>query len=273
MGLLVVVVSFLRRLQLGLLNSYYFNTAFTMSISSIAGSYLGAHLTDRIPEKELKSVLAVYLVVVGLKIITEPFFEASLSLTFAKDFVKETVLAALIGLAIGIISGHFGVAGGEFRIPALVYIFGLDIVDAGTVSLLVSIPTVGSSFLKHFKMGHMDERAKNIATAMGIGSIIGALAGASHVLAVDKEALKIILGIILLLSATGIASKSFRSLKPYSEDKKSNSTSQRASRSVVPSVFNLCAQLTRFLKLKASEFVKLYASSVLMYYVSTRSRH
>ncbi|MEM4601816.1 MAG: sulfite exporter TauE/SafE family protein, partial [Desulfurococcaceae archaeon] len=122
-GLLVVVVSFLRRLQLGLLNSYYFNTAFTMSISSIAGSYLGAHLTDRIPEKELKSVLAVYLVVVGLKIITEPFFEASLSLTFAKDFVKETVLAALIGLAIGIISGHFGVAGGEFRIPALVYIF------------------------------------------------------------------------------------------------------------------------------------------------------
>lgn len=199
-GLVTVVVSFLRRFQLGLLDSHSVNIAFVMSATSIIGAYIGAFLTDRIPEKPLKRLLAAFLVVVGLKIGLEPLIEIPVSFTFAFSFAVEVLLAAMVGLAIGVISGALGVAGGEFRIPALIYLFSLDIVAAGTASLLVSIPTVASGFLKHHNMGHMSKDATIIAIAMGAGSVIGAFTGASYAGVVEKDALKVLLGVILVLA-------------------------------------------------------------------------
>ncbi|MGB9672291.1 MAG: sulfite exporter TauE/SafE family protein [Candidatus Norongarragalinales archaeon] len=199
-GLLTVVVSFLRRFQMGLLNGHSVNIALIMSATSIIGAYLGALLTDKIPEKPLKRILAAFLIIVGLKIGLEPFFQIPFAFTFTLGFVEEALLAALIGLAIGIISGTLGVAGGEFRIPALIYIFSLDIVAAGTASLLVSIPTVTSGFLKHQNMGHMNRNATIIAVAMGIGSVLGAFIGASYAGVLEKDLLKVLLGTILILA-------------------------------------------------------------------------
>jgi len=199
-GLLTVVVSFLRRFQLGLLNGHSVNVALIMSMTSIIGAYLGALLTSKIPEKPLKRFLAAFLIIVGLKIGLEPFIQIPFAFALTLGFVEEAFLAATIGLAIGIISGTLGVAGGEFRIPALIYIFSLDIVAAGTASLLVSIPTVASGFLKHKNMGHMNRNATVIAVAMGIGSVLGAFIGASYAGVVEKEVLKVLLGAILILA-------------------------------------------------------------------------
>jgi uncharacterized membrane protein YfcA len=199
-GLLTVIVSFLTRFQLGWLNGHSVNIALIMSATSIIGAYIGALLTDRIPEKPLKRVLAAVLIIVGLKIGLEPFVEIPIAFALKLGFVEEALLAALIGLAIGVVSGTLGVAGGEFRIPALIYIFSLDIRAAGTASLLVSIPTVASGFLKHKNMGHMNRKAAIIAVMMGVGSVIGAFLGASYATVVDKEVLKVLLGAILILA-------------------------------------------------------------------------
>jgi uncharacterized membrane protein YfcA len=199
-GLLTVIVSFLTRFQLGWLNGHSVNIALIMSATSIIGAYIGALLTDRIPEKPLKRVLAAVLIIVGLKIGLEPFVEIPIAFALKLGFVEEPLLAALIGLAIGVVSGTLGVAGGEFRIPALIYIFSLDIRAAGTASLLVSIPTVASGFLKHKNMGHMNRKAAIIAVMMGVGSVIGAFLGASYARVVDKEVLKVLLGAILILA-------------------------------------------------------------------------
>jgi len=206
-GLLTVVASFIRRFQLGLLNSHSVTIALIMSATSIIGAYLGALLTDRIPEKPLKKFLAAFLVIVGLKIGLEPFIEFPVAFTFTWSFLEEGLLAALIGLAIGVISGTLGVAGGEFRIPALIYIFNLDIVAAGTASLLVSIPTVASGFLKHHSMGHMNRNAWFIAVAMSAGSILGAFVGASYAGVVEKDILKVLLGVILVLATVRMVTK------------------------------------------------------------------
>ncbi|MEM1552496.1 MAG: sulfite exporter TauE/SafE family protein [Candidatus Bathyarchaeia archaeon] len=199
-GLLTVIVSFFRRFQLGLLNGHSVNIALTMSITSIIGAYVGAILTDKVPEKPLKRLLAAFLIIVGLKIGLEPFIQTPFAFTITLGFLEEVLLAALIGLVIGIISGTLGVAGGEFRIPALIYVFSLDIVAAGTASLLVSIPTVASGFFKHHNMGHMNRSATIIAIAMGIGSVLGAFIGASYAGVVEKEILKVLLGTILILA-------------------------------------------------------------------------
>jgi len=206
-GLLTVGVSFLRRFLLGLMDRHSVDIALIMSVFSIVGAYLGAILTDKIPEKPLKKLLAAFLVIVGLKIGLEPFVKFPIVFSFAPSFLEEAVLAALVGLIIGVISGALGVAGGEFRIPALMYIFGLDIVTAGTTSLLVSIPTVASGFLKHHNMGHLDGNASIIAITMGVCSVIGAFIGASYAGVVDRDILKVLLGVILVLATVRMVTK------------------------------------------------------------------
>lgn len=206
-GFLTVTVSFLRRFQLRLLNEHSLNIALVMSLGSILGSYLGAAATDKIPEKPLKKLLAIFLVIIGLKIGLEPFIHFPLLIQFSFNMWVEIALAALVGIVIGVISGALGVAGGEFRIPALIYLFSFDIVVAGTTSLLVSIPTVAMGFTKHHRMGHTNQTATVIAVIMGIGSILGALIGASYAGVVEEDILKVLLGAILILATVRMVTK------------------------------------------------------------------
>lgn len=206
-GLLTVVVSFLRRFQLGLLNGRMVNVALVMSLGSILGSYLGAFLTGKFPEKPLKKALAIFLVIIGLKIGLEPIVHTPQLFQIILNPVEEALLAALVGITIGLISGLLGVAGGEFRIPALIYLFSFDIVIAGTTSLLVSIPTVAMGFAKHHQMGHTHRGATLVAIIMGAGSVLGALIGASYVGAIEKDVLKVLLGTILILATVRMVTK------------------------------------------------------------------
>jgi uncharacterized membrane protein YfcA len=207
-GLLTVLVSFLRRIQLKPLDGYAINVGLAMSIGSIGGAYLGALLTNKIPEKPLKRILAIFLVIIGLKIGLEPFIQIPFSpFMCTLNLWQETALAILIGIVIGIVSGTLGVAGGEFRIPALIYLFSFDIVIAGTTSLLVSIPTVAMGFIKHHQMGHTNHGATIIAVIMGIGSVLGALIGASYANVIEQNILKVLLGIILILATVRMVTK------------------------------------------------------------------
>jgi uncharacterized membrane protein YfcA len=110
------------------------------------------------------------------------------------------LLAAVIGFAIAAVSGSLGVAGGEMRIPALMYLFAVPIKLAGTISLVVSIPTVAASAVAYRSMGHIPNRVLAIASIMGAGSLIGVFIGAALLPYVDKHVLKGILGAILLLA-------------------------------------------------------------------------
>jgi hypothetical protein len=109
-------------------------------------------------------------------------------------------LAGLIGIVIAAISGSLGIAGGEMRIPALIYLFAVPIKDAGTLSLMVSIPTVASGAAAYRRMGHIPNRALGVSLIMGLGSILGVLIGAALLPYVDKHVLKGILGTLLLLA-------------------------------------------------------------------------
>ncbi|MEM2105141.1 MAG: sulfite exporter TauE/SafE family protein [Candidatus Bathyarchaeia archaeon] len=206
-GLLTVMVSFVIRFQLGLLDAQAINVALIMSVASIVGSYLGAVLTGKVKEGFLKKALAILLVIIGLKIGLEPFVHTPTLFEFTLGFAGETFLAALVGTVIGVISGMLGVAGGEFRIPALIYIFGFDVKVAGTASLLVSIPTVATGFAKHRMMGHANRNATLIAVIMSVGSVVGAFIGASQAAIVGKDVLKVLLGVILILATVRMVTK------------------------------------------------------------------
>jgi uncharacterized membrane protein YfcA len=96
-----------------------------------------------------------------------------------------------------------GVAGGELIIPTLVFAFGADIKTAGTASLLISLPTVLVGVIRYARQGAFAERRTLSETVapMGLGSVIGAVAGGLLVGLIPAGLLKVVLGVILNISA------------------------------------------------------------------------
>lgn len=177
--------------------------AATMGVASLIGAMIGARQAHRLPIGLLKIVVCVYLLVVGLWMVVEALTRAEHTLADPQGPARW-VLAGLVGFAIATVSGSLGVAGGEMRIPALMYVFALPIKQAGTISLLVSIPTVASGALAYRRLGHLPKAAVLLAVLMGLGSLIGVLIGASLLSYVDKHAIKGILGAVLLLATVGM---------------------------------------------------------------------
>src|SRR5207244_11586213 len=86
---------------------------------------------------------------------------------------EQALLGLRVGLGIGLISDLLVVAGGEYRIPALILIFGLPSIVAGTISSLVSLPQQLVGFWKHRQMGQATRKTLRLAAIMGVVGIAG----------------------------------------------------------------------------------------------------
>ena len=125
-------------------------------------------------------------------------------LHFIPKVMEWQILSGLLfGIAIGLFSSVLGVAGGELIIPTLVYGFGVDIKLAGTASLLISLPTVLVGMVRFARLGGYSQKQDLYATIapMGMGSVLGAIAGGLLVGFIPARILKVILGLILCYSA------------------------------------------------------------------------
>lgn len=100
-----------------------------------------------------------------------------------------------------------GVAGGELLIPTIVLLFAVDIKTAGSLSLLVSLPTTLVAFARYSRDGSFAVLGANLRFTMVMvgGSIAGAIPG-SLLLCVISDAMLIpALAVILLISAVELA--------------------------------------------------------------------
>jgi uncharacterized membrane protein YfcA len=67
------------------------------------------------------------------------------------------------------------------RIPALLYLLGVPIVEAGTLSLAVSVPTVAVGAFTDRRIGGIPDTVIRLALIMAVGSTTGVLVGAALV--------------------------------------------------------------------------------------------
>lgn len=202
-GLLVVTVSLGRRWGQQALSERTLAVALVMAAASLVGAVVGVLQARRLPTSLLKSIVCAYLFVVGVWMVVEAFTHAEHTL-LDPDGPLAWVLAATVGFLIAAVSGALGVAGGEMRIPALMYLFALPVKEAGTASLLVSIPTVAAGAVTYRRLGHVPNRALVLAGFMGAGSVAGVLVGAALLPHVDTHTLKGILGATLLVATAGL---------------------------------------------------------------------
>lgn len=168
---------------------------------SLVGSSLGVRLAVRVGEKWLHRLAGLLLISLSCILMAHHWLFAGRGLDLPRPLQIGIGLAA--GLLIGLVSSMLGVAGGELIIPTLVLVFALDIKLAGSLSLVISVPTILMGLWRYHRrqsLGEQRSEAPFIAW-MAAGSIVGAYAGSWLLRLVSSSFLHVSLGVILLISA------------------------------------------------------------------------
>jgi uncharacterized membrane protein YfcA len=111
------------------------------------------------------------------------------------------LLAVLLGIAAGVLSGLFGVGGGILFVPTLTWL-GLTQLHAEAASLLAIIPTVAVGVWRQQRYGNVRWRA---ALTIGIASIGAAVGGAQVAESVPESLLRKLFACLLIVTAAQIA--------------------------------------------------------------------
>src|SRR4030095_14825833 len=90
---------------------------------------------------------------------------------------EDCMLAVLVGLIGGTLSGLTGLGGGFIMVPLLIYGFGMSQHAAQGTSLAVLLPPLGVlAFWQYYRNGHVDVQ---VAILVAIGFFFGGYAGGS----------------------------------------------------------------------------------------------
>jgi uncharacterized membrane protein YfcA len=177
----------------------HWTTAVNVLAGSIAGAWFGADWATRLRSETLGRVIAALLVLIAaVLLLGQQTHAAGMAPGLARMMIAVT-----LGFGIGIVAALLGVAGGELLIPTFVLLFGLDIKLAGSLSLVVSLPTMLTGFSRYSRdrsFAVLRERAPFLA-AMAGGSIAGSIVGGALVGVVPSRILLPALSLILLISA------------------------------------------------------------------------
>ncbi|MEU9256133.1 sulfite exporter TauE/SafE family protein [Streptomyces sp. NPDC048270] len=178
--------------------------AVNLLAGSLLGAWAGATWAVRMRSSTLYKVLAALMVFMAAAlVVTHTTALATLDL----PLWAQVPAGVVAGFGIGVVAAIMGVAGGELLIPTIVLLFGEDIKTAGSLSLLVSLPTMLVAFARYSRDGSFAVLGANLrfTAVMAAGSIVGAVLG-GLLLGVFPDLILIpLLAVILLVSAVKLA--------------------------------------------------------------------
>lgn len=204
-SLITLAVAAVTRLRLQLAGDIasYADVLLSMIAGGMLAAWIGAGALQRIPANRLMKIIAALLLLISLMLLIEATALGPAFPALPASTILRSAVGLLAGLTVGAVSSLLGVAGGEFIIPILIFVFGADIKIAGSLSLLISLPVVAVGVLKHRRTGHYRSRdvLQYLVLPMGLGSVLGAAVGGLAASAVPTNALKLLLAVVLASSA------------------------------------------------------------------------
>lgn len=180
--------------------SQHWTIAANLLVGSLAGAWLGAGWATRMHSRTLYRVLALLLVLIAAALAVGHLGHVG---TLELPTVARVCAAVVAGVGIGIVAALMGVAGGELLIPTIVLLLGVDIKVAGSLSLMVSLPTILVAFARYSRDQSFQILRGNtrFVLVMAGGSIAGTIVGGLLLGVVPSAALIPILTALMLISA------------------------------------------------------------------------
>ncbi|MGB9733421.1 MAG: sulfite exporter TauE/SafE family protein [Conexivisphaera sp.] len=173
----------------------------------LVGSLIGAYLGHITPGTSLLLYFSIVMIILGAYIAisrrasSAGTREEGPALAEARrrcpDLnAKRIAIVAVAGLAVGLLSGYFGIGGGFLIVPALIFSSGICITLAVGTSLL-SVGTFGiASGLEYMFYGDV---ILAISLLYLLGGVIGGYAGTSLAVSIPRDRLRIIYGAIIVV--------------------------------------------------------------------------
>lgn len=174
-----------------------------LSLGGVLGVLLGARLMTMLPEKSLRWLFGVFLLITGLvMVITSSGVEGNGSTQGINGGI-----AVGVGFLAGILAGVMGVGGGVVMVPAMVLIMGVEQHTAQGVSLAVITLIAFIGMLAHYRLKNVQLKAAlwivPAAVLFGfVGSLLAHLA--------DEVFLRQLVGSLIIIMGTIIIIKDLR---------------------------------------------------------------
>ncbi len=203
MSLVVVVSALFFRARAVPMDQVVEHAAVVLNLlaGSLLGAWWGADWAIQIGQQRLYKVIAGLLVGIAAVLLLQHLMATSHQpLLHGWTQVLAGVAA---GLVIGVAASLLGVAGGELLIPTLILLYGVEVKLAGSLSLVVSLPTMIVGLVRYSRDGSFSvlKGNRSFVVAMAAGSLAGALLGGLLLGAVPGVVLLPTLALILLVSA------------------------------------------------------------------------
>jgi uncharacterized membrane protein YfcA len=182
----------------------HWTVAANLLAGSVVGAWAGASWVVRMRTATLYKVLAALMVgMAAALVLTHTAAIGGLAL----PGLVQLVAGVVAGFGIGVVAAIMGVAGGELLIPTIVLLYAVDIKTAGSLSLLVSLPTMLVAFARYSRDGSFAVLGANLrfVAAMAAGSVTGTMLGGQLLGEIPDLVLVPVLTTILLLSAVKLA--------------------------------------------------------------------
>ncbi|MDD1649863.1 MAG: sulfite exporter TauE/SafE family protein [Methylococcaceae bacterium] len=182
----------------------HLDAALNLLAGSLAGAWWAAGHAVTLPRQRLDRIILILLTGLAAVMLSESWFglhDAAAPLLPAG--LARLGAGLIAGFGIGVVAALLGVAGGELLIPTIVVLYGLDIKLAGSLSLVVSLPTMLVGFARYSRSAAFAvlRHERPLFNWMLAGSVLGAGLGSLLLGQVPSRWLMALLGLILLLSA------------------------------------------------------------------------
>jgi uncharacterized membrane protein YfcA len=125
------------------------------------------------------------------------------------------ILAALMGLAAGIVAGMLGVGGGILFVPALTLVLSLSQVKAEATSLLAIIPVAALGAYRQHRYGNVDLRE---GAVLGTLSAIGVGCGVALSNVLPERALKLGFAAVMVIAAGQLLRRFWKARRMAAKD-------------------------------------------------------
>lgn len=176
-----------------------FRTAVPIIILAVLFSPLGAYSTRYFPKNVLILLFVLFLVFAASMML---FYRPKKKTDGQGDGRKKLTTGIGLGIGAGYLGGLLGVGGGNFIVPALVWL-GFDPKKASATTAFIVVFASLSGFFGHAAMGAINW---NLLAFAAVGSMAGAVLGSwlMH-RKLDANQVKKVIGIVLYVIAAKMA--------------------------------------------------------------------